>query len=99
MGGAVINYDREEGGSISENSQKNFKPPPIQDIKIQTPSRFQRIISDPNTSLKRENIHILVSNACHSICPSVIVQDLSLRVCGLDKFQRHSKNSVSSKDN
>ena len=88
--GAVINYDREGGGSISENSQKNSKPPPIQDIKIQTPSTFQRIISDPNTSLKRENIHILVSNACHSICPSVIVQDLS---------QRHSKNSVSSEDN
>ena len=75
--GAVINYDREGGGSISENSQKNFKPPPIQEIKIQTPSRFQRIISDPNTSFKRENIHILVSNACHSIWPSVIVQDLS----------------------
>ena len=47
--GAVINYGREGGGSISENSQKNFKPPPVQDIKIQTPSRFQRIISDPNT--------------------------------------------------
>ena len=73
--GAVINYDLEGGGSISENSQKTFKSPPIQEIKIQTPSRFQRIISDPNTSLKRENIHILVSNA-YSICPSVIAQDL-----------------------
>ena len=67
--GVVINYDWEGGGSISENSQKNFKPPPIQEIKIQTPSRFQRIISDSNTSLQREKVHLLVSNACHSIAP------------------------------
>ena len=87
--GAVINYDR-EGGSILENSQKNFKLPPLQEIKIQTPSRFQRIISDPNTSLQKENIHILVLNACYSICPSVIGQDLS-SICGLYKFQRQSK--------
>ena len=89
--GALINYDREGRRSISEKSEKNFKPPPIQEIKIQTPSRFQRIISDPNTPLQRENIHILVSNACHSICPSVSVAYTSSKDSQM--------NSVSSKDN
>ena len=92
---SLIMTGRGGGGSISENSQKNFKPPPIQDIKIQTPSRFQRIISDPNTSLKRENIHILVSNACHSICPSVVAQDLS-QCLWLIQVPKTFKNSVSS---
>ena len=92
---SLIMTGRGGGGSISENSQKNFKPPPIQEIKIQTPSRFQRIISDPNTSLQRENIHILISNACPSICPSVIGQDLSQ----YQWLMQVPKNSVSSKDN
>ena len=35
--GAFINYDWQGGGRISENSQKNFKSPPILQIKIQTP--------------------------------------------------------------
>ena len=69
--GAVINYDQEGGGggggSISGYSQKNFKPPPIQEIKIQTPSRFQIIISDPNTSLQEENTHEYSSFECLSI--------------------------------
>ena len=40
--GAVINYDWEGCGSTSENSQKNFKPQPIQEIKIQTHQDFKK---------------------------------------------------------
>ena len=86
------------GGSILENSQKNFKPPPSQEIKIQTPSRSQRIISDPNISLQRENIHILVSNACYSICSSVIAKICPVSVA-YTSSKDSQKNSVSSKDN
>ena len=97
--GVVINYDREGGWKHFRKFSEKFQTPTCPGDKNSTPSRFQRIISDPNISLKRKNIHILVSNACHSIWPSVIRPRSFSVFVAYTSFKDIQKNSVSSKDN
>ena len=73
--GAVINYDREGGGSISENSYEEFKTPTYPADKNSNPIKISKNNFRPQHIITERKHHILVSNACDSICPFPVVSD------------------------
>ena len=70
--GAVSNYDREGGGSISEIFLEKFQTPTYPAEKNSNTIKISKNDVRPQQFITERKHHILVSNACHSICSSVI---------------------------